>query len=119
MGKYEIQFTLSALDDLHAVEDYISNYSQTAAHKTRQKIVERTKALADFPRIGKSAETLGFVDTDLRYVAQGKYFIFYAVTETQVEIRRIIHSARNIAALLTEFDFREFADPEDNDDCNY
>ena len=118
MSKHEIQFTLSALDDLHAVEEYISEYSPAAAHKTRQQIIERIRMLADFPRIGKSAETLGFVDIDLRFIAQGKYYIFYTVTETHVEIRRIMHSARNIGALLTEFDFREFEDPEDFDYFN-
>ena len=118
MSKYEIQFTLSALDDLHMAEDYISEYSPTAAHKTRQHIIERIEMLVDFPRRGKSAETLGFIDTDLRFVAQGKFYIFYTVTETHVEIRRIVHSARNLAALLAEFDFRDFEDPEDIDNFN-
>jgi plasmid stabilization system protein ParE len=118
MSRHEIQIALSALDDLHLVEDHISEYSPVAAHKMRQKIMERIKALADFPRIGKSAETLGFVDVDLRFVAQGKYYIFYTVTETHVEIRRIVHSARNIGALLAEFDFREFVEPEDFDNFN-
>jgi len=105
MKQYEIHFTPSALNDLHAVEDYLAEYSPLAAHDMRQRIVAKAEDLSVFPNRGKSVSALGYSESELRFVAEGKYFIFYKVIREHVKICRILHGARNLGKLLALLEF--------------
>jgi len=107
MKQYEIHFTPSALGDLRAVEGHIAEYSPVAAHAMRQRTVAKAEDLCVFPNRGKSISALGYYEPELRFVAEGKYYIFYKVIGEHVKICRIWHSARDPGKLLSLLDFNE------------
>ena len=108
MKHFEIHFTPAALDDLHLIEDYMEDYSPHAAHTIRLQIVAKAKELSMFPNRGKSVSALGYYEPEFRFVAHGKYYIFYKVIGDYVKISRIWHSARDINELLSQLDFESF-----------
>ncbi|MDR3313510.1 MAG: type II toxin-antitoxin system RelE/ParE family toxin [Oscillospiraceae bacterium] len=107
MKKYELRFTPSARDDLHSIEGYIAQDHPIPAHKMRERIAAKAEELAIFPGRGKSASLLGYFQPEMRFVAEGKYYIFYKVSGDQVIVYSIVHSARDIGRLLTLLDFDE------------
>jgi len=105
MRQHEVHFTPTALNHLQAIEEYMEEYSPYAAHKMRQRIVEKAKELAVFPSRGKSVSALGYYEPELRFVAEGKYYIFYKVIGAHVKICGVWHSARDIGELLSLLNF--------------
>ncbi|MCL2299434.1 MAG: type II toxin-antitoxin system RelE/ParE family toxin [Firmicutes bacterium] len=105
MKQYDVHFTPTALDDLHLISDYLTEKSAYAAHNVRQRIVAKAEDLCIFPNRGKSVSALGYYEPAYRFVAEGKFYIFYKVIGEHVKICRIWHSARDIGELLSLLDF--------------
>lgn len=53
--------------------------------------------LADYPEAGPQRDELG---PGMRYYPSGSYLVFYTISEHFIEIRRIMHGAREITAGL-------------------
>ena len=108
MKRFKVHFTPTALDQLRTVADYVEESSPYAAHEIRKRIVAKAKDLSVFPNRGKSISALGYYEPELRFVAEGKYYIFYKVIGELVKICGIWHSARGIGELLSLLDFDGF-----------
>ena len=53
--------------------------------------------LADFPEIGQARPEIG---EGARSLVVGRYLVLYRVTETQVDIGRFVHGAREVTGVL-------------------
>ncbi|NOR74014.1 MAG: type II toxin-antitoxin system mRNA interferase toxin, RelE/StbE family [Draconibacterium sp.] len=89
-----INWTFLAKDDLKNISDYISNDSKKYAKLQVLKIMRRTQILKSHVRIGKVVNELQ--NQNNREIVSGNYRIIYKiVTETQIDIISIHHSARD------------------------
>jgi len=89
----KVAWTELSVEDLKEIYDYISQDSVRYAEITVNKIYNRVQILRNHPRSGKIV--LEFNDQFIREIISGNYRIVYRiVTESQVDIVRIYHSAR-------------------------
>ncbi|MEM1133110.1 MAG: type II toxin-antitoxin system RelE/ParE family toxin [Pseudomonadota bacterium] len=93
----KVAVTFSARSDLAEIWNYIANDSVQAADGFLLKIEDKFASLADTPNIGAPR---GFVQ-GLRAFPVGSYLIYYLVTDTELQIVRVAHSARDQAALFS------------------
>jgi addiction module RelE/StbE family toxin len=90
----QINWTFQAKNDLKSIADYISKDSKKYAKLQIDRIKERTQILKSHPYSGKKVIE---IDSDLiRELIEGNYRIIYKiVTENQIDILTIHHSARD------------------------
>lgn len=88
----EVTWTLRALGDLEAIEDYIAVESPRAAYQVALKIWSRTNdLLGQNPQIGRRGRAVG---TRELVVVGTPYFVVYRISD-QVEILAVVHGARD------------------------
>lgn len=88
----EVTWTLRALGDLEAIEDYIAVESPRAAYQVTLKIWSRTNdLLGQNPQIGRRGRAVG---TRELVVVGTPYFVVYRISD-QVEILAVVHGARD------------------------
>jgi toxin ParE1/3/4 len=90
-----LQFSPAAESDLAATWDYLAARNPAAARAVLLAIRNRCRVLAEHPFAGRPRPEL---DSELRSYAAGDYLIFYAATEEEVTIIRVLHGARDIEA---------------------
>jgi toxin ParE1/3/4 len=83
--------------DLIEIWTYIAQDSLTRADKLLDEIDEKSQILAHSPLIGKARDELG---PKIRSFPIGNYVLFYQPIEDGIEIIRVLHGARDIAALF-------------------
>jgi addiction module RelE/StbE family toxin len=90
----QINWTFQAKNDLKNIADYISKDSKKYAKLQIDRIKERTQILKSHQYSGKKVVE---IDSDLiRELIEGNYRIIYKiVTENQIDILTIHHSARD------------------------
>jgi addiction module RelE/StbE family toxin len=92
----QINWTFQAKEDLKSISDYISRDSVHYAKLHVNKIRTRTKILKSHFKIGKIVTEIG--DQNIRELIQGNYRIIYKiVSENQIDILTIHHSARDLS----------------------
>ena len=101
----EIHITPDANRDLADIMMHIAKDSRTAAHRVRERILERIGELAVAPGRGKISQIPTLKERGVRFTSEGRYLIFYQAKEQEVHVHHIFHSARNISAY--DFDFHE------------
>ncbi len=74
---------------------YIAQDNPDAADHLLDRFDALFRVLASQPFLGKSVEEFA---SNLRFVPIGSYLIFYRPTKDGIEIVRILHGARDIAA---------------------
>jgi toxin ParE1/3/4 len=92
-----ILVTEQAEADLADILEYLEERSPAAAERLATAIDQRGQLLAEFPKMGRVREELA---PGLRSVAIEQYLLFYRVTESAVEILRILHGARDIESIM-------------------
>ena len=90
------RLTLLADHDLAAIEDYIARDNPVMAAKTVAILHDKCRFLAQNPRLFRVQSHF----LNLRKYAVGNYLIFYRILGRDIEIVRILHSARDIKNLL-------------------
>lgn len=80
--------------DLEDIGSYIAADDPVAAGEVISRFERMANLLGDRPHIG--APVLLPARTGLRKMSMPPYIVFYRVTETRVEIVRVLHSARDI-----------------------
>lgn len=91
------------LDDLHKLADYIARDNLDAAIRFLDAAEATFRSLTENPEIGNSCD---FQRPDLARIKQWhvhgfrKYLIFYLANETEVEVVRVLHAARDWEVLL-------------------
>lgn len=92
--------SLEAAADLREIADYIAEDDAAAARKFVRRLRETMQKIAEFPAMGHLRDDLA--PQPLRFWPVGRYVIVYRqAAEQPVEIVRVLHGARDVAALLS------------------
>lgn len=84
-------WSVAAIDDRHAIVDFIADDSPRAAAALDLELANRTDALEIHPMIGRP----GRLPQSRELVLIGTpYVIVYSVSETGITILRILHAAQ-------------------------
>ncbi|MFA5881118.1 MAG: type II toxin-antitoxin system RelE/ParE family toxin [Eubacteriales bacterium] len=101
MGKkYRIRYLPSAEKDFMEIIEYIRADNPTAAINFIDQIDETISKLEDFPLMGQIPKDRRLQSQNYRMLIIGNYLVFYAVKDTVVEIRRILHGKRKYCFLI-------------------
>ena len=87
----DIVWRPAALDDLEAARRYIAEDNPRAASRVYAAIVAAVGRLADHTRLGRPGRVEG---TRELVVPRTPYIVAYAVSDEQVMILSVMHSAR-------------------------
>jgi toxin ParE1/3/4 len=88
-----------AARDLEEISTYYAVHNIEAGEKLLDEFETRCKYLVSFPNIGKSYRS---IRPDLRGISFSGYIIFYRVSESIVEILRVVSGSRDLEALFAE-----------------
>jgi len=92
----QVNWTFQAKEDLKAIADYISKDSKRYAKLQIVRLKKRTELLKTHIRAGKVVPEIN--QEDVRELIEGSYRIIYkVVSNNQIDILTIHHSARNLA----------------------
>ncbi len=94
----QLRFSQLAEADIEAIGDFIARDNPERAVTFIQDLRTRCRHLAALPRSAPSRDDLG---EGVRMLVLGRYLILYVLHENLLEVRRVVHGARN----LTELDF--------------
>jgi len=83
--------------DLDYVYDRIAADKPAAAQKWLNRTMDQFARLTRNPQIGEARDE---VRPSLRSISHGSYVIYFRSRETELEIIRVLHGARDIQALL-------------------
>jgi antitoxin ParD1/3/4/toxin ParE1/3/4 len=94
------RFILSpeAADDLGEIVEFIARDSPDAARRFLEKLRDEMERVAATPGIGHLREDLTV--EAVRFWPVGHYLIVYRVEKEPLEIVRVLHGARDVAAIL-------------------
>jgi toxin ParE1/3/4 len=92
----KVRYTLPALADLADILDYVAARSPQSAARVRSRIKSFTDLLPAHPFIGTRTD-----DPTIRrlVVTPYPYLIFYEVTDVEILIHNVRHSARNPSSM--------------------
>lgn len=93
-----IRYSTAARQDLNGIGDHIGCDNPRRAESFVAELMSACEALGTLPLGSPLLER--HARAGIRRSVHGRYLIFYRVTETAVEIVRIIHGARDYDALL-------------------
>ncbi len=93
----EVRWSLTANNDLQQIEDFIARDSALHAINFVDRLVESAGKLQKSPQIGRVVPEFG--RSDLREVLFRGYRLVYLLKDGVVTILRVVHGARNLAAL--------------------
>jgi toxin ParE1/3/4 len=91
-----LRSTLAA-QDLVEIWQHVARDNRTAADHLIDTVAEKCCLLASSPELGEKRPELGL---DLRSFVVGNYVVLYRPMTDGIEVARVIHSARDIDALL-------------------
>ncbi len=97
---YEIRYLSTALKDLEDIFEYIRKDRPLAAASMLEKFDRSVSQLASNPFIGVVPKDGRLEKLGYRVLIVDKYLVFYVVKGKIVQIRRIIHGARQYSFLL-------------------
>ncbi len=99
-GLYEIRYLATAESDLEEIFDYIMQDNLTAAASMLEKFDDAISRLAHNPHLGAAPRDDRLRRLGYRMLIIGDYLVFYVVKSEMVQIRRVIHGARDYRFLL-------------------
>jgi toxin ParE1/3/4 len=82
--------------DLLEIWLYIATENPDAADRVLSTINDKAQALLANPEMGRRREELAY---SLRSTPSGSYLIFYRISDSNIEIVRVLHSARDIESI--------------------
>ncbi len=91
------KFTSIAEADLSDIAFYIARGNPARAVSFVDEIIAHCHKIANQSGVGRARSELG---RGLRSMPHGRYVIFYRITDTGVEIRHVLHGARDIKAQI-------------------
>ena len=91
-----------AAADLKEIKDYIAKDDAEAAQRTVKDIVLKIEGLLEFPEIGTLLASKIKLKSKYRYLISGPYYIFYVYENKIVSVQRVLHTKRDIAALILD-----------------
>ena len=98
MSRYRLT-PAAAASDVEEIYDYVAADNLAAAGRIVDRLTAQFVRLSDMPGIGRSRSELR---PDLRSAAEGSYVVFYRVVDSEVQIVRVLHGARDIEAIFRQ-----------------
>lgn len=93
----QLVISSAARVNLREIWDYVAGDNIVAADALLESFYEKFEILRERPEAGRLRPEL---KAGLRSFPVGRYLIFYTVNSSDIEIARVIHSARDIEGLL-------------------
>jgi toxin ParE1/3/4 len=97
---FKIRYLSPAVNDLDDIFNYIMRDNPSAAVSLLEKFDHSISQLAINPEIGVIPKDDRLKKLGYRMLIIGKYLVFYVVKANTVQIRQIIHGARQYSFLL-------------------
>ena len=99
--KRKIEFSITALNDLDEIYDYIflDSFNIATAKNFVLNVINYCEILRDNPELGKELFLMN-KKTKYRYIVYKKYMIFYVLKEDTPIIYRVIKSRRDYMSVL-------------------
>jgi len=94
----DLRWSLAAERDLRSVEEYVAKDSPLRAVAFVDRLIRSVEALGLTPRLGRVVPE--FERSELREVMFRGYRIVYLLDEPDLTILRVVHGARDSAALV-------------------
>lgn len=98
--KNSIRYLSSAEKDIEDIFDYISRDNPSAASNILEKFDKTITKLASHPFLGIIPNDIRLKRLGYRMLIIDNYLVFYVVKKTTIQIRRIIHGARQYKFLV-------------------
>lgn len=98
----EIRWTLQAVEDLEAIQDFIARDSVHYASVVIERLVAAVEQVARFPDSGRVVPELD--DPEIREVIRRPYRIVYRRRTEVIEILTVFHASRRIPNLEPDVD---------------
>jgi plasmid stabilization system protein ParE len=96
----KIIWTNRAISQLeHAVKYILDEQGKTYAETVLNKILNSTRNLYDFPKMGQIEYFLSHKKSEYRYLLVWSYKIVYKISNEKVVISRIFHTSQNPSKL--------------------
>jgi toxin ParE1/3/4 len=92
------RYTISdqAREDVKGIYRYIAGDNVAAARRLRTAFINKFRLLAGQPLMGEARDDLA---ANLRMLTADNYVVLYRLTDVGIDVVRVIHAARDIAAL--------------------
>ena len=94
-----IEYLPSAIADLDSIYYQIGQEDVDAADRMINRIYGSAHRLVDFP---KSAPVRPDIGKGVRSLVVGRYLLLYRVEADRVDVVRVVHGSRDVAALLDD-----------------
>jgi len=92
-----------SIEDLFEIAQYVHERASSEAAETLLASLHATgEALAPHPQLWRVRSELKM--QDVRFAPTQSYFICYRIVNTDIQILRVIHKRRDIAALFAQFE---------------
>jgi len=88
-----LRITVPASQDLEEISDYFLRKSIDAGDRFITTFSQQCQHIAQFPYIGKSYD---FIKPGLRGLLVMGYIVFYRVSDTDIEILRVVSGYRDL-----------------------
>jgi len=90
----KVYWTDRAVNDLHAIHDYIARTSPEYAQRMVDRLTRRSEQIGVFPYSGRAVPE--FEIEPVREVLESSYRIIYGIRADQVDVLAVIHGSRQI-----------------------
>lgn len=97
---YTIKYLKTAENDLYEIFDYIKNDNPDAAKRLLENINTGISKLEKNPRIGAVLRDSRLQNLGYRILIIDNYLVFYVMKKRIVQIRRVLHGARDYGFLV-------------------
>lgn len=102
MENFKVRFLQPALDDLEEIVLYIVQDSVTDVLKMHDKIIEQSKKLETFSKLGREVPDRKMKENGFRMLIISPYIAFYKVIDNEIYIYRVLHATRDYPILYNE-----------------
>lgn len=99
-GSLEIRYLATAERDLDDIFDYIMKDNPAAASSLLDEIDRSVSHLSHNPELGAIPKDDRLERLGYRVLVIRKYLVFYVVKNESIQIRRVLHGARQYGFLL-------------------
>ena len=97
---YELRYLSTAEKDLLEIFDYIQRDNPSAAQAQLDRFDSAISELASYPSLGVIPKDERLKKLGYRILVVDRYLVFYIRKNKTIQIRRIIHGARQYSFLL-------------------
>lgn len=98
---YRIEWSPEATEDIESIAKFISRDSEFYARAVVSKILSVSRALADFPNIGRAVPELG--DENIRERFVYSYRLVYRIEQEKILVVAVVHGKRLLEPISNRF----------------